>query len=409
MVVIYTEAKRCRLCDGPLRMVGSLGEHFITNFVPIDRAGEEFPRAPLTLMRCVLCSLVQLRNSVNPDVLYKGLYWYRSGMNKTMTDHLHALAQEAEREARLVPGDYVVDIGCNDGTFFDGFTTKGLKRIGFEPGPNTGAIAVEKGYTVVQDFFDAKYWPPEYPRAKLVSAIAMLYDVENPQAFVSDVAKILAPDGVFLLQMNDLHAMVSRNTYDIVGHEHITYWSFKPLMRALAYAGLVIYRFSYNDLNGGSLRAYIGIEGTSSVRPDVRLKATLEETELAPDKLDAFFDGIRQNSAKIHDFVEAAVADGQRVYVYGASTRGNTILQAAGLDGKLISGAAEIHPDKIGKVIAGLNIPIVSEAEARRMAGVFLVLPYSYRKEFQERERDFLLRGGRLAFPLPKFEVVGGI
>ena len=268
------------------------------------------------------------------------------------------------------------------------------------------------GEWIFEDFFDAKYWPPEYPRAKLVSAIAMLYDVENPQAFVNDAAKILAPDGVFLLQMNDLHAMVSRNTYDIIGHEHITYWSFKPLMRALTWAGLEIYRFSYNDLNGGSLRAYIGYEGTSSVRPDVRLKATLEERELAPEKpekLEMFFDGIRQNSAKIRGFVEAAVADGQRVYVYGASTRGNTILQAAGLDGKLISGAAEIHPDKIGKVIAGLNIPIVSEAEARRMAGVFLVLPYSYRKEFVLREQEFLLRGGRLAFPLPKFEVVGGI
>jgi NDP-4-keto-2,6-dideoxyhexose 3-C-methyltransferase len=416
-----TTRTTCRICNSPhLAPVLSLGDQSIAGAFAEPGGTQPVQRAiPVDLVRCDMtadqdaCGLIQLRHTVPGAILYHS-YWYRSGVNRTMTENLHGIAQTAEQLVGLESGDLVVDIGCNDGTLLDGYRTEGLDYLGFDPS-DVGRYAVEKGYDVVRDFYSHEQLARRHPdrRARVVTSIAMFYDLENPRTFVDDVAAALADDGVWVMELHYLPAMLEMNSFDAIVHEHLEYYSLAVIERLLAESGLESLRVETNDMNGGSIRLFIGHAGRVPIRPedDKGLQELrIREFELALDA-PAPYERFRRNSEQVRDDLAALcrrlTGEGKTIHVYGASTKGNTILQYANLDSSVIPYAADRNPDKWGSETISTRIPIISEEESRAMQpDYYLALPWHFLDEFLEREQEYLDGGGRFIVPLPEVRIV---
>lgn len=415
-----SERSSCRICGfESLTPILSLGELYVSDFVE-GVVGEGF-KAPLELVLCNErgggCGLLQLKHTVSHESLYRN-YWYRSGMNKTMTDELVGIARMVESLVPLASGDYVLDIGANDGTLLRGYTVQGLQCIGFEPARNLAEWNREGTTKIIDDFFSFTAWEKVFGsvKAKAITAIAMFYDLEDPNAFVADVTRVLDADGLFIIQMSYLPSMLSQNAIDNVVHEHLEYYSLLSLEHLLARHHLEVFDVELNDVNGGSFRTYIRRKEhgkTIRVPPhaEERVHSLREEEKrlgLSGQKIyEDFVARVENIKQKTVAFIKNEVMKGKKVYVYGASTKGNTLLQYFGLDNHLITAAAERNPDKWGKRTVGTNIPIFSEAQIRaEKPDYFLILPWHFLKEFTEREKEFLENGGKFIVPLPGLRII---
>lgn len=403
----------CRACGtAQLTPVFSLGNHNVSNFVEV----EEGVAIPLDLVLCDVaaggCGLLQLRHTVARELLYTTRYWYRSGINESMRRALADIARKGEQAASLRPGDIVLDIGCNDGTLLRSYTTPQLQLVGFESAVNLMSEARAGTSHIFNEFFRAEPFCRRFNGAKaaLITSIAMFYDLDDPNEFIADIAACLRPDGIWLIEMSYLPLMLKRNILDNICHEHLTYYSLFTLRPLLRRHGLDIVDVELNDVNGGSFRVYVRHQ--TSARP---LSARLAELERRERPLglngrppyDAFARRALDIKTELLGFIQREVGRGRTVYVYGASTKGNTLLQFCGLDHRLITAAADRNPDKWGKKTVGTLIPIISEEEARaERPDFFLILPWHFLTEFLERERAFLERGGQFIVPLPSVRVI---
>jgi SAM-dependent methyltransferase len=396
-----------------------LGEQFVQGaFVKPGMEPPTMRRIPLRLLRCdptrdqSACGLLQTSVTVPPEILYS-TYWYRSGTNNTMRSHLSAIAAEA---ATLVASDRatVLDIGCNDGTLLYAYPST-FTRIGIDPSNAVQVVGPE--ITVVQDIFPSDELDATLNTQKLdvITSIAMFYDLEDPIAFVRAIKNMLAPDGIWIFEMSYMPSMLRSNSYDTICHEHLEYYSLAVLEFILGQAGMKIFRATLNEINGGSIRCY----GTHT--DNFRFKSSSDAEGLATLRRDEF-DLALDSDAPYRDFqarvdahrdeltklIKDIKRTGGRIHVYGASTKGNVILQFCGIDNTLIDYAADRNPDKDGARTIGTDIPIISEEESRKMRpDYYLVLPWHFRDEFLARERKTIEDGARFIFPLPNIEVVG--
>lgn len=409
----------CRVCDSESVIpILSLGNHYFSDFV--DSANEKGTKIPLELLLCDVtsggCGLLQLRHTTPPELMYK-LYWYKSGINQTMRDALSDITAKAESLVKLSPGDIVLDIGCNDSTLLRAYNTKGLILAGFEPATNLMEEARIGTSKIVNDFFNYDSFKKEFgdKKAKIITAIAMFYDLEDPNKFVSDVAGCLDKEGVFIIQQNYLCSMLKQNAFDNISHEHLEYYSLMSLKNLLKRHNLEVFDVELNDINGGSFRTYIKHKNneTTVVFPGAEIRlADLEAYEntlgLQNRKIyDEFAARINETKERLTTFIKEETEKGKKIYVYGASTRGNTLLQYFDLDHTLLKAAAERNPAKWGKKTIGTWIPIISEDQARlEKPDYFLILPWAFLKEFKEREKEFLKSGGKFIVPLPNFEII---
>ena len=372
-----TYRQSCRGCGSTsLTPVIDLGEQFVQGaFVKPGMQPPTMRRIPLRLVRCdptkdqLACGLLQTSVTVPPEILY-ATYWYRSGTNNTMRTHLSAIAGEA---AALIQSDQaaVLDIGCNDGTLLQAYPTS-FNRIGIDP--SNAIEAIGPGITVVQGTFPSDELDVRLEGKKLdvITSIAMFYDLEDPVEFVRAIKSALAPEGVWIFEMSYMPAMLRSNSYDTICHEHLEYYSLAVLEFILARAGMKIFRASLNGINGGSIRCY------ATHAHNFRFKAQADAEGLAELRRDEF-DLALDSDAPYRDFqarVEAhrdeltkLIKDlrrgGSHIHVYGASTKGNVILQFCGIDNSLIDYAADRNPDKNGARTIGTDIPIISEEESR--------------------------------------------
>lgn len=409
----------CRVCNSSaLTPVIDLGlQHLQGSFV---KPGKESPprrRIPLSILRCdptvdqAACGLLQLKHTVPPEVLYSA-YWYRSGTNNTMRNHLRAIAEEA---CELVgkPDALAIDIGCNDGTLLKqypaGFTTIGVD-------PSDVAQEVAPPTVVIQDLFPSEELDAvlDGRKADIVTSIAMLYDLEDPVAFAQALKRVLAPEGVWIFEMSYMPTMLKENAYDTICHEHLEYYSLAVIEEILRRAKLKIFNVVTNSVNGGSVRCYATHTTTFRYKSpgfaeNMKALRQLEfDLELDTDKpYRDFQTRIEQHRDELRGLLRDLKAQGKSIHIYGASTKGNTLLQWCGIDNRIIDVAAERNPDKYGARTLGTDIPIVSEADSRAARpDYYLVLPWHFREEFFAREQETLERGTALIFPLPTIEVV---
>lgn len=368
---------------------------------------EPGPKCPLDLVLCQSCKLVQLRHTAPADDMYRE-YWYRSGTNASMTKELQGIAAEAQQF--LGRHGTALDIGCNDGTLLASYGTQ-YDTIGFEPAANLVEHARKNADLVINDFFSAKAWREHVGdrKAGVVTSIAMFYDLDDPNSFVQDVHEVLSHDGRWIIQMADLKSMLERTMWDNICHEHLEYYSLTALENLLHRHGFVVEHVAHNDVNGGSIRVRVAKSGYENLSASVAAFREAEQA-MALDTLkpyQEFAERVREGNNKLVTFIQAAVASGETVCVYGASTKGNTLLQSTGLDHTLIKAAAERNPDKWGRVTVGTNIPIMSEADVRALKPDYmLVLPWHFLDEFVEREAEYLRAGGKFIVPLPEFRII---
>ena len=317
-----------------------------------------------------------------------------------------------------------MDIGCNDGTLLGSYAVPGIHKIGFDPAQNLAVLSRQKADKVIVGFFDADRFlaDPDLQglRPKVVTSIAMFYDLEDPHKFVADIQRIMHPDGVWIVQMSYLPLMLKQNDFGNICHEHLEYYSLKSLEYLLGLCDFSIVDAQLNDVNGGSIRAVIrnraadqNAFGDEAYRKQAANRVTQlreSESELGLDFVTPyreFADRVQAIKRDVSSFVKDQVEQNKKVFVYGASTKGNTMLQYFGLDNSVINAAAERNPDKWGKVTVGTRIPIISEAEARAAKpDYFLVLPWHFIEEFKVREHDYLSTTGKFIVPLPQLALI---
>ena len=401
--------KKCRSCGSKnLISILSLGNQYLSDFVKVNRKPKAFP---LNMILCKDCFLVQLDYSAPSKYLYTERYGYKSGINQTMQDELKEIAQKSLKKVKKTKEKIIaVDIGANDGTLLK-YYPKSIYKIGVEPITKFAKEAKRYSDKVVNDFFTYESYSKtiKNKKADIVTIISCFYDMEEPNKFISDVKKIMKEDGICVIQQNYLVGMLKLNAFDNIVHEHLEYYSLLSLNSLLSKHGLEVFDVELRELNGGSFRTYIAFKGRRKVTKAVE-KLNKYEKKLRLNKKTIYLDfakRIKNNKKKLYKFIKKESGKGKIIYLYGASTRGNTLLQYFDLDSKLITKAVERNPEKWGKIIASVGIPIISEKQARKDKPEYmLVLPWFFKKEFLKREKKYLDSGGHFIFPLPKFEVV---
>ena len=328
-----------------------------------------------------------------------------------MRDALADVASKAFNTVMPKAGDIVIDTGCNDGTLLRSYPKKGLKLIGFEPAKNLVEEARKGTYRIFNDFFNAKVFRNEFDKstAKIITSIAMFYDLEDPNGFVEDIMECLAPDGIWVVQQNYLATMLQKNGFDNIGHEHLEYYSLSTMQKLLGRHGLEIFDVETNDVNGGSFRTYISRWGRYRMRQSVELLRRKEDHLRlnSGEAYTSFAANISKIKSELVSLVKTEVGKGRSVYVYGASNRGNTILQYCGLDNRLITKATDANREKWGRKTVGTGIPIISKEEARKdNPDYFLILPHHFLEEIEREEKNYLDQGGKFIIPLPRVMVV---
>lgn len=416
---VCVDITKCRICGSEhLEPVIDFGAQYIASAFVGDNVPDVLNRPyPMTVVRCGGdgCGLVQLQQSIDPTLLYADGYGYRSGTNELMRENLGGIIASIESLIDLKADDTVVDIGCNDGTLLDSYCTAGLDKVGFDPVGSIVARAREKGVFVINDFFAGRLFHEARPgkKARVVTSIAMFYDLERPLDFMNDVASMLADDGVWVIELSYLPTMLEKASFDTVCHEHLEYYALRQIEWMAQRADLAVHRVELNDMNGGSFRVYLRKQDCAWNDADRSTVETMRkrEAELCLET-DAPYREFRDHAATVrHDLptvLRSLVAEGKTVYAYGASTKGNTILQYCGIDAALVRKAADRNPEKHGRRTLGTGIPIISEEQARaERPDYFLVLPWPFFAGFVKREADFLARGGKFILPLPEVRIVG--
>jgi len=407
----------CRVCGAKkLIPILSLGSQFVTNFV--EDPNGDYPKGPLDLVLCNLkdggCGLLQLKHTVERDIMYRK-YWYKSGISTTMVKALADISAAVEKTIPLKVGDIVVDIGANDGTLLRQYRTPGLVRVGFEPS-NLWKLAVEGNTKIIHNYFNYASFSKEFgeQKAKAVTSIAMFYDLEDPNTFVEDVKKCLDMNGVWVIQMNYLGLMIENNTFDNISHEHLEYYSLLSLENLLKRHNMEVFDVELNDVNGGSFRIYVrhqgaALKGFAGAEERLKKQREYEMKNGFDDSIlySRFANRIETNKKALVSFLQQQVKEGKKIFIYGASTRGLVVLLHFGIDNKLISGAADMNPDKWGKYIVGTGIQIMSiEKYRKQKPDYLLVLPYHFLDEIREQEKEFLKNGGRMIVAIPDFRVI---
>jgi hypothetical protein len=414
------EINACRICGNDnLISIIDLGVQSLTGVFPRP-SDPEVTAGPLELVKCHsenpddCCGLVQLRHSYESEEMYGANYGYRSGLNQSMVNHLHAKVDGLLNLVTLTPGDLVIDIGSNDGTTLSFYPENGATLAGIDPTSAKFKDYYRPDIHVIPDFFSAARIREQFGerKAKIVTSIAMFYDLEDPMAFVREIADILADDGIWHFEQSYLPTMLCQNSYDTICHEHVEYYALHQIKWMTDRAGLKIIDVALNDVNGGSFSVTVAHKDAPYTENTVVTGRILRQEKLlclgSTQPYQIFKDNVFRHRDTLHTTLKNMKASGASILGYGASTKGNVILQFCGLTARDIPAIAEVNKDKFGCITPGTRIPIISEDEAHATRPDYLlVLPWHFRANLLAREEPYIKSGGKMLFPLPEIEIVG--
>jgi len=409
----YIQIEACRISKSKnLVSVLNLGNQSLTGVFP-KSAKDQVTVGPLELVWCPDSGLLQLKHTYESSEMYGDNYGYRSGLNQSMVDHLSNKVAYLERMNPLNEGDVVVDIGSNDCTTLKAYKTRGLRRIGIDPTGKKFSQYYPSDVTLVPDFFSANaYQSVESRKARIVTSIAMFYDLEAPIEFAKQIESVLADDGIWHFEQSYMPSMLRTNSYDTICHEHLEYYSLAVVKKILDQSGLRLVDVVMNSVNGGSFAVTAAKATNKSVISNKAVIDWLLDQEdrmglNTPRPYRDFEERVFRHREDLTRLIHALNADGKKVLGYGASTKGNVVLQFCGFTAADIPAIADVNPEKFGHVTPGSHIPIISEAEAKAMKpDYFLVLPWHFKDGILRREKEYLASGGRFIFPFPEIEIV---
>ena len=409
---MYTEINKCRI-SGSTNLINvlSLGEQYLTGVFPKTKTSE-ITKGPLDLVWCPDSGLLQMKQSYSLDEMYGDNYGYRSGLNSSMVRHLTNKIHMLERMVKIDKQDLVIDIGSNDATSLKAYKSQ-CHKVGIDP---TGKKFLEH-YTddiqLIPDFFSADIFQKQFPhqKAKIITSIAMFYDLENPVSFVKDIESVIAENGIWHFEQSYMPSMLRTNSYDTICHEHLEFYSFKVVKHLLELCNMRVIDVQMNGINGGSF-------AVTACKKDSILKSNTpiidwmlrQEDDMGldtPKPYRDFEERVFKHRKSLLELIEALVSDGKLIIGYGASTKGNVLLQFCGLTSKHIPYIAEVNEEKFGSFTPGTHIPIISEKEAKMMKpDYFFVLPWHFKDSILQREKEYIEMGGKFIFPLPEIEIV---
>lgn len=399
----------CRSCRSDrMEVVIDLGDQYLSDFREDDIKPKKYA---LELMRCLDCNFCQLRESAPLGEMYTENYGFKSGVNDTIKADLRDIVKQAltyVKKEKL----RVLDIGSNDGTLLSNYDEHNY-RVGVDPIKKLcdEAERNERADLIINDFYATDSVKEKIGDTKfdVITAISMFYDVEDPNKLVADMASMLADDGVLIIQQNYILATLKYNAYDNICHEHIGYHSLLSMEHLFERNGLEVVDVSTSMVNGGVLRTVVQKKGVGEATSRVQEQRNIEsefglETGI-PYR--AFRRNVIDGARKLKELIKEINARGERCYIYGASTRGGTIWQYVGLDVKDLPFAVDRNPGKVGRKIASIGVPIISEAQARLDKPEYMLVSiWFFEEEVIKRERDYMLQGGHLLFPLPELHEV---
>ncbi|WP_125954641.1 class I SAM-dependent methyltransferase [Novosphingobium sp. MD-1] len=409
----YKTIERCRVSQSEnLVSVLNLGLQELTGVFP-GSAEESVTRGPLELVWAPDSGLLQLRHTYESSEMYGDNYGYRSGLNQSMVDHLTSKVAYLERLVDLKPGDTVLDIGSNDCTTLKAYSISGIHRVGIDPTGRKFAQYYPDDVKLVPDFFSAAaYAQTGAASARLITSIAMFYDLDDPIAFARQIEQSLASDGLWHFEQSYMPSMLRLNSYDTICHEHLEYYSLGVVKLILEAADLKLVDVIMNNVNGGSFAVTAAKKSNTAVRVnDAVINWLLEQEDRmglnTPKPYRDFEERVFRHRDDLTRLIRSLRADGKNVLGYGASTKGNVALQFCGFTQEDIPAIAEVNPEKFGRVTPGSHIPIISEAEARAMdPDYFLVLPWHFKDSILRREKQYMNDGGKFIFPFPEIEII---
>lgn len=409
---MYTEIDSCRVSkEKDLVTFLNLGNQKLTGVFP--RPEENLESGPLELVWSPSSYLVQLKHTFEPTEMYGSNYGYRSGLNNSMVQHLVNKAKYLIELSKLKPGDVVVDIGSNDCTTLKAFPPD-VKRIGIDPTIKKFSQYYPDDISYVADFFseDSYRSIEKNKNAKLVMSIACFYDLEDPISFVRDIYSILDDDGLWHFEQAYLPSTLRSLSYDTACHEHIEYYSMLSVQNILEHAGMKIIDVTLNDINGGSFAVTACKDTNKSIKVNHAVINWLidEEYKMGLHTVKPYFEFAQRTyehrDSLVH-LIHSLRAEGKTIYGYGASTKGNVLLQWCGFTSDDIVAIGEVNPDKFGCITPGTNIPIISEQEVKDMKPDYMmVLPWHFKNGIIQREKDYLNSGGKFIFPLPYIQII---
>ena len=416
--------KKCRFCKSKhLKKIVNLGNQYLQGYFKSKKNQKNSKyitqKFSTELVRCDTrknkngCGLLQLSISVPSNILYRE-YFYRSGINSTMKSHLKNLAIKIEKIFKKKKKVRILDIGCNDGTMLSFFDDKFIK-YGIDPSDSFPSLGIKK-INFINDFFPSIKLKKKIGNKKfdVITSIAMFYDLEDPSSFVKNIKNFLNDEGIWIFEVSYMPKMLKLNSFDTICHEHLEYYSLDVIKKILSKNNMKLLKIELNNSNGGSIRCYV-VKKDCFIYDKKNYLTEINELLIKEKRLKLnnnepyikFANNIKKIKKKLIKIINKLKSRNKTIHIYGASTKGNTILQYCKINDTLIKYAADRNIEKDGLKTLGSNISIISENKSRDMKpDYYLALPWHFKKEFIKREQKFLRYGGKFIFPLPKVEII---
>ena len=400
--------KNCRSCKSKfLTKIYTLGRQSLTGIFP-SKKNAKISKGDLSMVICNKCKLLQLEHNFDANEMYGSNYGYMSSLNKSMISHLKLKALGLKKRYRLKSNMKILDIGSNDGTFLSFFNNK-YDLFGCDPTISKFSKYYRKDINQISSFFSSKLF--ENKKFDLISSISMFYDLPDPLTFAKEINSILSSNGVWHIELSYMPMMIKNRSYDTICHEHLEYYSLKSLKYLLDKANLKIINLSFNQINGGSIELDITKKKSKLKECKHLINWVLESERLNKyneiEKHKIFFKECQNHKTLLKKLLLTLKKQNKKILGYGASTKGNVLLQYCNIDSKILNYIAEVNKFKFNKFTPGSNIKIISEKEAkRRKPDYLLVLPWHFKDHIIKKEQNFLKNGGKMIFPLPDIEII---
>ena len=400
--------KACRSCkETKLTKVYSLGKQTLTGIFPPQK-NIKITKGELSMVICKNCKLLQLQHNFDANEMYGDNYGYMSSLNKSMISHLKMKAISLKNKYNLKPKDNILDIGSNDGTFLT-FFNKRFKLFGCDPTINKFSNLYRNDINQLPYFFSSKLFKNK--KFDLITSISMFYDLPDPLDFAKQIYSILQKKGIWHIELSYMPMMIKNTSYDTICHEHLEYYSLKSLKYLLDSANLKIINLSFNQINGGSIELDIAKKESNLKECKYLINWVLESERInrynEVSKQKDFFKQCKNHKYLLKKLLTTLKKQNKKILGYGASTKGNVLLQYCNIDDKILNYIAEVNKFKFNKFTPGQKIKIISEKEAKaKKPDYFLVLPWHFKDHIVKREQEFLKKGGKLIFPLPDIEII---
>ena len=401
----------CRNCNSnKFLKISKIGKQPISSL--FLKTKKKIKNYSLDLYRCKLCNLVQLSKIPNLKDMYGPDYGYKTSVSNLMINHLKKKFIKLKKYNIYKKKSNILDIGSNDGTFLNFFSKykKNFNLYGIDPSASAFLKNYKKGIKIIVDFFNKtsvkKYFKRKNIKFSLIASYAMFYDVEEPNEFCNDVSNILEKDGIWALEFSYFPLLLKNLTYDQICHEHCIYYSLTTFNNIIKKNNLRIIDFTLNEINGGSIEVICSKKDSKFKSNSKKIKNLLiEEKKINQCDFNRF--NLRVENSKKNLQLFLGKQKKRDVVGYGASTKGNVILNYCGVTNKNISYICDANPSKNGKFTPGSHIRIISKKRMRQLKPKYLlVLIWSFRKEVIKQEERFIKKGGKLVFHLPVFHIV---